>query len=136
MQVPFEGRNLNNNQVIFNSFMSKVRIAVEWMFKVVKLCFLVVSNKWKLKLHKVPVGLFYIGATLPRNLPNGFHLNQISTYFKASPPTFYPYITERRGDSSSKVNKLPLSLKKKLCMGLKQHERHFTSPLSSHPTST
>ena len=39
MQVPFQGSNLNNNQVAFNSSMSKVRITVEWLFKEVKMFF-------------------------------------------------------------------------------------------------
>jgi DDE superfamily endonuclease len=60
LQIGYRGSYLTIQQVQFNFAMSKVRIAVEWAFRDVKMYFTHVDVPRKLKLRITPAGLWYV----------------------------------------------------------------------------
>jgi hypothetical protein len=50
IQVGYQGSNFNADQVLFNASMSKVRIAVDWAFRDVKIYFTHVDLSRKLRM--------------------------------------------------------------------------------------
>lgn len=78
-----------------NDAMASVRIAVEWEFGHVAKLFSFVRYKPEQKVHLSRCGLFYVVATLMKNVHicvNGG--NNTSVYFGLDPPTLEEYINE------------------------------------------
>jgi DDE superfamily endonuclease len=55
LQVGYQGSNLTPDQVLFNMAMSKVRIAVEWAFRDLKMYFTHMDFARKLNMGVTPV---------------------------------------------------------------------------------
>ena len=87
MEVPYQGSALSAEQRVFNKSMSLSRITVEWVFKEVKMYFSTLDYKRKMKVLESPVGSLYIAGMLLCNMRNCIYPNQISRYFKCTPPT-------------------------------------------------
>ena len=95
MEILFQGSNLSVQQVAFNKAMSSARIAVEWIFKEVKLYFTTVDYKRKIKVFESPVGSLYLAAMLLSNMRNCIYRNQVASYFNCTLPTLEDYLEHK-----------------------------------------
>lgn len=95
VEVPFAGANLTDVERAFNGAMSKGRVTVEWYFKEVKQFWGILDSKRKLRVREGPVGLAYRAGVLLTNMRNCISPNQISQYFRCSPPTLEEYISHK-----------------------------------------
>ena len=79
------------DQEEFNSSMSKVREAVEWVFSDIVTYFAFLDFKKNLKIGLSPVGVMYSVCALLRNARTCLYGSTTSTYFDVQPPTLDDY---------------------------------------------
>jgi hypothetical protein len=94
LQVGYQGSNLNPDQVHFNMSMSKVRIAVEWAFRDLKMYFTHMDFPRKLKMGVTPGGLWYICAAVLWNFRVCLYGNQTAKYFDCNPISIEEYLED------------------------------------------
>ena len=95
MEVPFQGATLSSAQLAFNKAMSSVRISVELLFKEIKMHFVTVDFKRKMKVFESPVGMLYMASMIFSNFRNCLYPNQISKYFGVAPPQLKEYANHK-----------------------------------------
>lgn len=95
MEVPFQGATLSAAQKAFNKAMSSVRISVEWLFKEIKMHFVTVDFKRKMKVLESPIGMLYMASMVFANFRNCLCPNQISKYFGVAPPNLEKYANHK-----------------------------------------
>ena len=81
LQGPYKGGQLTFDQEEFNSSMSKVREAVEWVFSDIVTYFAFLD----------PIGAIYSVCALLRNARTCIYGSTTSTYFDGQPPTLDDY---------------------------------------------
>ncbi|XP_028411159.1 uncharacterized protein LOC114533765 [Dendronephthya gigantea] len=91
LQAPFRNAVLTQPMKEFNKSMSKVRIAVEWLFGDIVNYFKFMDFKKNLKIGLSCVGKMYIVCAILRNALTCLYGNQTSEYFGLSPPTLQEY---------------------------------------------
>ena len=92
LQGPYKGGQLTVDQEEFNSSMSKVREAVEWVFSDIVTYFAFLDFKKNLMIGLSPVGvIMYSVCALLRNARTCLHGSSTSTYFDVQPPTLDDY---------------------------------------------
>jgi nuclease HARBI1 len=64
LMIPFEGANLNANELLFNKRMSKARVSVECAFKDFKKYFSHIAFPRKIALSRTPGGSWYLASCL------------------------------------------------------------------------
>lgn len=87
LQGPYKGGQLTVDQEEFNSSMSKVREAVEWVFSDIVTYFAFLDFKKNLKIGLSSVGVMYSVCALLRNARTCLYGSTTSTYFDVQPPT-------------------------------------------------
>ncbi|XP_068749237.1 uncharacterized protein [Montipora capricornis] len=90
-QVPFKRGHLRADEEAFNSPMSTVRSAVEWVFNDITPYFSFLDFKKNLKVGLSPVGTMYSTHALLRNAHTRFYGSSTSTHFDLQPPTIQEY---------------------------------------------
>ena len=96
IMVPYKrygGYELSEDEMSFNRDMSELRISVEWGFCKVTQLWGYLDNFKQLKGLSVPVGGYYIAATLFTNIHTCLHKNQTSVYFDVEPPSLETYLS-------------------------------------------
>ena len=91
LQGPYKGGQLTDDQEQFNSSVSKVREAVEWVFRDIVTYFAFLDFKKNLKIGLSPVGVMYSVCALLRNAHTCLYGSTTSTYFDVQPPTLHDY---------------------------------------------
>lgn len=91
LQAPFQNAILTQQQRDYNKSMSKVRIAVEWLFKDIVNWFAFLDFKKNLKVGLSAVGKMYIVSALLTNARTCLYGNQTSTFFQIEPPDIDHY---------------------------------------------
>lgn len=91
LQAPFRGPALTRNQVLYNKAMSKVRIAVEWVFGDIVNYFAFLDFKKDLKIGLSAVGKMYVSCAIIRNAHTCLYKSTTSDYFNCDPPTLQQY---------------------------------------------
>lgn len=91
LQGPYKGGQLTFDQEEFNSSMSKVREAVEWVFSDIVTYFAFLDFKKNLKIGLSPIGVIYSVCALLRNARTCIYGSTTSTYFDVQPPTLDDY---------------------------------------------
>jgi len=91
LQGPYKGGQLTFDQEEFNSSMSKVREAVEWVFSDIVTYFAFLDFKKNLKIGLSPIGAIYSVCALLRNARTCIYGSTTSTYFDVQPPTLDDY---------------------------------------------
>jgi nuclease HARBI1 len=82
----------NSAESLFNTLMSRARIAVEWAFKNVTQLWQFVDFRREMKIFKTPIGKFYINCCFLTNCHTCFYGNQTSEYFDAERLTLAEYL--------------------------------------------
>ena len=93
LQSPYRHAQLTPEQSQFNSSMSAVRVAVEWVFRDVVGYFAFLDYKKDLKIGMSPIGKMYIVCALLRNALVCLYGSSTSSYFNLKPPTLEEYFT-------------------------------------------
>jgi len=91
LQGPYKGAQLAVDQEEFNSSMSKVREAVEWVFSDLVTFFAFLDFKKNLKIGLSPVGVVYSVCALLRNARTCLYGSTTSTYFDVQSSTLDDY---------------------------------------------
>jgi len=91
LQKPYQSAQLTAAEQAFNTSMSSVRIAVEWVFGDVSTYFAFMDFKKNLKIGLSPVGKMYTICGLLRNALTCLYGNNTATYFGLTPPTIQEY---------------------------------------------
>jgi len=91
LQAPYRNAHLTPEQQSFNSSMSTVRAAVEWVFGDISTYFALLDFKKNLKIGLSPVGKLYSISALLRNALTCLNGNTTSTFFTLDPPTMEEY---------------------------------------------
>ena len=91
LQAPFRGANLTEEQALYNTKMSSVRVSVEWLFGLVTNYFKFVDFKRMQRIGMSAVGKVYIVCSLLQNAHTCLHGNLISESFNVSPPEIRDY---------------------------------------------
>ncbi|XP_068712959.1 uncharacterized protein [Montipora foliosa] len=91
LQVPFKRGHLRPDEEAFNSSMSAVRSAVEWVFNDITSYFSFLDFKRNLKIGLSPVGTMYSACALLRNAHTCFYGSSTSTHFDLQPPIMQEY---------------------------------------------
>lgn len=91
LQAPYRNAQITAEQQIFNSSMSTVRTAVEWVFGDISTYFALLDFKRNLKIGLSPVGKLYSISALLRNALTCLYGNTTSTFFNLDPPTIEEY---------------------------------------------
>ena len=91
LQAPFRGPQLAANKEAFNTSMSKVRIAVEWLFGDIINYFKFLDFKKNLKIGLSAVGKMYIVCALLRNAHTCLYKSNTSDFFEIDPPRLDEY---------------------------------------------
>jgi hypothetical protein len=92
LQVGFQGSNLTGDQIQFNSSMSKVRIAVEWTFRDIKMYFTHIDLPRKLKMGVTPAGLWYVCSAALWNFRVCTYGSQTAEYFDCDSISIEEYL--------------------------------------------
>jgi nuclease HARBI1 len=92
MMTPFEGANLDANELLFNKRMSKDRVSVEWAFKGIKKYFSHIAFPRKIALSRTPGGAWYLASCLLWNFICCIDGSPTSTFFDCQPPTLSHYL--------------------------------------------
>ena len=87
LQAPYRVAHLMADQEGFNSSMSKVRSAVEWVFGDILSYFAFLDFKKNLKMCLSPVGTMYSACGLVRNAHTCLYSSMSSSFFDLEPPT-------------------------------------------------
>jgi hypothetical protein len=91
--TPFEGANLNANELLFNKRMSKAIVSVEWAFKDIKKYFSHIAFPQKIALSRTPGGAWYLANCLLWNLRCCIDDSPTSTFFDCQPPIMSQYLS-------------------------------------------
>lgn len=91
LQAPYRHAHLTADQDAFNSSMSKVRSAVEWVFGDIVSYFAFLDFKKNLKMGLSPVGTMYSACALVRNAHTCLYSSMSSSFFDLEPPTIQQY---------------------------------------------
>ncbi|XP_048577691.1 uncharacterized protein LOC116607814 [Nematostella vectensis] len=91
LQAPYKHAHLTADQEAFNSSMSKVRSAVEWVFGDIISYFAFLDFKKNLKIGLSPVGTMYAACALLRNAHTCLYSSMSSSFFDLEPPTIQEY---------------------------------------------
>lgn len=91
LQSPYRHANLTDEEAAFNSSMSSVRVAVEWVFGNITTYFAFLDFKKNLKIGLSPVGKMYSVCGLLRNALTCLHGSTTSSFFGLQPPTIQEY---------------------------------------------
>ena len=89
--APYNGAQLTQEQIDFNSSMNKVRVTVEWMFGEVTNNFKFTDFKKNLKIGLSCVGKFYKVTAVLTNAHTCLYKNNVSQYFAIDPPLLEEY---------------------------------------------
>ena len=81
LQVGFQGSNLTEYRIQFNSSVSNVRIAVEWNFRDIKMYFTHIYLPRKLKMGVTPASLWYVCFAIFWNFRICMYGIQTAEYF-------------------------------------------------------
>ena len=92
LQIPFTGAHITQDEANYNLKMLKIRQPVEWAFGKVVNLFAFVDFKKNNKLHKQPVGIFYLNAVLLANCHSCLYGNQTARYFNIPTPDLEDYL--------------------------------------------
>jgi hypothetical protein len=92
LQVGFQGSDRTPENVLFNASMARVRIAVEWAFRDVKLYFTHLTVPRKLRLRVTPAGLWYTCSVLLWNFRACLYGSQAAKYFDCDPLSLHEYL--------------------------------------------
>ena len=88
---PFRDRVLTPQMEAFNTSMSKVREAVEWLFNDVSTSWKFIDFKKNLKIGLSSVGKMYLVCAILRNALTCLYGNMTSQYFGLHPPVLQDY---------------------------------------------
>ena len=91
LQAPYKAAHLTQDQEAFNSSMSDVRSAMEWVFGDILSYFAFLDFKKNLKIGLSPIGTMYSICGLLRNAITCFYGSTTSDYFDLQPPTIQEY---------------------------------------------
>ena len=91
LQASYKAAHLTQDQEAFNSSMSDVRSAVEWVFGDILSYFAFLDFKKNLKIGLSPIGTMYSVCGLLRNAITCFYGSTTSDYFDLQPPTIQEY---------------------------------------------
>ena len=91
LQAPFRNRVLTPQMLAYNSSMSAVRTAVEWLFGDVINYFKCLDFKKNLKIGLSQVGKMYIVCSIMQNALTCLYGNSTSQFFDLDPPSLEDY---------------------------------------------
>ena len=91
LQAPFRNRVLTPQMLAYNSSMSAVRTAVEWLFGDVINYFKCLDFKKNLKIGLSQVGKMYIVCSILQNALTCLYGNGTSQFFDLDPPSLEDY---------------------------------------------
>ena len=91
LQAPFRNVILNQNQKDYNTSMSQVRSAVEWLFEDITSWFAFMDFKKNLKVGLSSIGKMYIVCTLLKNARTCLYGSMTTEYFRIDPPVITNY---------------------------------------------
>ena len=91
LQAPFRNRVLTPQMLAYNSSMSAVRTAVEWLFGDVINYFKCSDFKKNLKIGLSQVGKMYIVCSIMQNALTCLYGNDTSQFFDLDPPSLEDY---------------------------------------------
>lgn len=98
LQSPYRHGNLSHDEQEFNSSMSSVRVAVEWVFGDVTSYFAFLNFKHNLKIGLSHVGKIYSVCALLRNALTCLHGSTTTYFFGLAPPTLQEYFQRNNFD--------------------------------------
>ena len=90
---PFRDRVLTPQMQGFNTSMSKVREAVEWLFNDVATSWKFIDFKKNLRIWLSSVGKMYLVCSILQNALTCLYGNMTSEYFDLDPPDLQDYFT-------------------------------------------
>ena len=90
LQAPFTEVQLTPEMVAYNKSMSRVRVAVEWIFGDIVNYFKFMDFK---KIGLSQVGKMYIVAAILRNALTCLYGNETSQFFELDPPSLHEYFS-------------------------------------------
>ena len=93
LQAPFREVQLTPEMVAYNKSMSRVRVAVEWIFGDIVNYFKFMDFKKNLKIGLSQVGKMYIVAAILRNALTCLYGNETSQFFELDPPGLHEYFS-------------------------------------------
>jgi nuclease HARBI1 len=93
LMTPYEGSNLDVNELLFNKRMSKARVSVEWAFKDIKKYFSHIAFSRKVVLSRTPGGAWYLASCLLWNFRCCIDGIPTSTFFDCIPPRLSHYLS-------------------------------------------
>ena len=93
LQAPFREVQLTPEMVAYNKSMSRVRVAVEWVFGDIVNYFKFMDFKKNLKIGLSQVGKMYIVAAILRNALTCLYGNETSQFFELDPPSLHEYFS-------------------------------------------
>ena len=93
LKIGFIESNITREEELWNSKMSSVRQAVEWIFGDIVNFFKFLDFKENLKIGLSPVGKMYIVSALLHNARSCFYGTITSKYFECKPPIIEEYFT-------------------------------------------
>ena len=91
LQRPFQGARLNDLQKQSNTSMSKVRVAVEWVFGDIVEYFKFIDFRKNLKIGLSPIGKQYIVCAIFQNARTILYESTTSNYFNVERPSLEDY---------------------------------------------
>ena len=94
LQAPFREVQLTPEMVACNKSMSRVRVAVEWIFGDIVNYFKFMDFKKNLKIGLSQVGKMYIVAAILRNALTCLYGNETSQFFELDPPRLHEYFSD------------------------------------------
>ncbi|XP_045166893.2 uncharacterized protein LOC123530214 isoform X2 [Mercenaria mercenaria] len=89
---PFRGHRLSNEEQVFNTKMSSVRVSVELLFNKIVRNFAFVDFCKNQKLCLQPVGKYYVVAAMLSNCHTCLYGNQVAEMFELQPPNLREYL--------------------------------------------
>lgn len=92
MEVPLQVANLSAAKKAVNAALSKVRVAVRWIFKGIKMNFATVDLKKRKKIRQAPASSLYLASMLLCTFSNCIYLKKVVQYFDCRPPTLEEYV--------------------------------------------
>ena len=93
LQAPLREVQLTPEMVAYNKSMSRVRVAVEWIFGDIVNYFKFMDFKKNLKIGLSQVGKMYIVAAILRNALTCLYGNETSQFFELDPPSLHEYFS-------------------------------------------
>ena len=91
IQAPYKHNNLYEEEKVFNTAMSKVRVSVEWVFGEIVEYFAFVDFKKNQKIGLQEVGTMYITCALLQNAMTCLYGSSTSTFMGLHPPSLEEY---------------------------------------------